>query len=175
MIRSHTSFIVEKNKTQTNTQPEIMAVFEYCLLNDLFYVSASIDDIPNLFPVCPVGSVEFVLKAMEKMGAVFTPPIGYPRRLDPFFHRPIERLSLSETLKLLERIPLFVKPANIVKGMTGRVFNDAGDLRKELQNVPHIAQKIVDVWVAPPRFFRTGMAHLHLSGKNCRNGTIRRR
>ena len=110
---------------------ETRAVRHACLLADGVGVAVrSIEGLDDLSQklrnktALPVGSVEFVRRAMEVAGIEEPAPMGYPRRLAPWFHRNIQMRRAGVLPGLTG--PRFVKPV-ATKLFNGFVHDPDGD------------------------------------------------
>lgn len=138
--------------------PEILAVLQHCLLSNTPYVYSSPKNVPAYY--CPVGGVSFVASVLTSFGISVPDPIGYPEMLFPFLGRRVEKITLENAFYRLTEWPLFVKPANTIKGLTGKVFNSTAELKQEdaIQFGVNMGDsspvKITHVWISQPVSFR---------------------
>lgn len=135
--------------------PEILAVLQTCLTQEIPYVYAETPrDVPPGY--CPVGGVPFVVGVLAHNRIPVPKPLGYPRTLRRFLGRDVEIVPIDLALVRLACAPLFVKPANVVKGFTGQVFTESCELalldavqfgvnRGSKDRVP-----LTHVWVSSP-------------------------
>ena len=112
----------------------------------------------------PIGSVEFIRRAMSIAGLKESPPLSYPEALQPFFRRDVRLGTVGETLS-----GCFVKPV-VTKLFTGFLVPRSSEITLldehtiEQHQVFLSLPKDTQVWISEPvKFISEHRVYIHNS------------
>lgn len=120
--------------------PEQRAVFHVALLRAGETTSATITELDHFSPekmsgLWPIGGIEFVEKFLKLIGRPLPDPNPYPPALQSYLGRKVRKISRIEAQAIVDREPIFVKPATTYKTYTGSIFSPGDKLPLEDEKV----------------------------------------